>query len=382
MAVQLQVKWTMAAGLVALGIALVSYALRPPPAASEAASAVDATPIPVTVAFAEVRDLPLVLAASGRAEAKVSVTVKSRLDGQVAAILFMEGRPVRKGQVLLRMDPAPGQAQVRQTQALLARDQAQVDRLAAEAQRNTALFDQGFISKNGLGQTNADLQAARATLKADQAAIDTARLQLGFAEVIAPVDGVAGAVLLPVGGAAKANDTALVVINQVRPIYVSFAIAESELDRVKRAMARGRIAVSASVPGALAVSQGELAFLDNTVDPTTGTIIGKAVFANDDGNLTPGQFAQVKLRLEQVTGVVVVPTTAVESGVEGPYVFVAGPDSKVSLRAVKVSVAVDGFTAIASGLAAGERVVTAGQSHLRVGSRVTATPASAPARLP
>ena len=369
-----------------LATGLISYSLRSPSATRAATAAADNAPVPVTVATAERRDLPLVLNASGRAEAKASVTVKSRLDGQVAAILFMEGRPVRKGQVLLRMDPAPGQAQVRQAQALLARDQAQLDRLAAESQRNSALYDQGFISKNGLGQTVADLQAAKATLKADQAAIDTARLQLGFAEVTSPVDGVAGAVLLPVGGAAKANDTALVVVNQVRPIYVSFAIPESELDRVKRAMALGSIAVSASVPGSPAVSHGQLAFLDNTVDPTTGTIIGKASFANDDGQLTPGQFAQVKVPLERIKGALVVPTAAVESGVGGPYVFVVRADATVALRAVKVSAEVDGFSAIAGGLAPGERVVTTGQNHLRVGTRVSMTaasaPASAPARLP
>jgi len=371
----------MAAGLIVLVAGTLWYARRSTPVPHEVTGAGGAAVL-VTVATAERRDLPVVLNASGRAEAKASVTVKSRLDGQVAAILFTEGHPVRKGQVLLRMDTAPAQAQVRQAQALLARDQAQVDRLGAESQRNTALYEQGFISKNGLGQTVADLQAARATLKADQAAIDTARLQLGFAEVTSPVDGVAGAALLPVGGAAKANDTALVVVNQVRPIYVSFAIPESELDRVKRAMALGALAVSASVPGASAVSHGQLAFLDNTVDPTTGTIMGKASFANDDGQLTPGQFAQVKVVLGQIPQALVVPAAAIESGVDGPYVFVVRSDATVALRSVTVVANVDGFSAVATGLAPGEKVVTSGQNHLRVGSRVSATPASAPARLP
>jgi multidrug efflux system membrane fusion protein len=336
---------------------------------------------PVSIAIAERRDLPVFLKASGRAEARASVTVKSRVDGQVAAILFREGAPVRRGQVLLRMDSAPAQAQLRQAEALIGRDQAQADRLAGESKRNTALFNQGFISQNGLGQTQADLQAARATLKADQASRDASRLQLGFTDVVAPVDGVAGAALLPVGGAAKANDTALVVVNQVRPIYVTFALPESELERVKGALAHATVPVYASVPGSSSSSSGQLAFLDNAVDPSTGTIIAKATFPNDDGRLTPGQFAQVKIPIERLPAAVVVPVAAIESGVDGPFVFVVKADSTVEIRSVRVAAESEGWSAVTTGLRAGERVVTEGQAHLRAGSRV-AIAASAAARLP
>ena len=224
----------------------------------------DAPPAEVVVSVATVvqRDLPIEVKASGRAEAKASVTVKSRLDGQVAKVLFSEGGSVYKGQVLLRMDPAPAQAQLRQSSALLARDRAQLEKLQADRDRNVELFRQGFISKSGLGQTEADFRSAEATLKADQASIDSARLQLAFTDVVSPVDGVAGVALLPVGGAAKANDTALVVINQVTPIRVAFPVPESELSRIKSAMAAGPVESLASVPGANATSRGRLDFLD------------------------------------------------------------------------------------------------------------------------
>jgi multidrug efflux system membrane fusion protein len=369
----MKMKWSLLLAVTLAGCLLLLHFLRGGDANDAAAAlAHDAPAVPVVVATAQQRDLAILLKASGRAEAKSSVTVKSRLDGQVAAILFTEGGPVRKGQVLLRMDSAPGQAQLRQVEAVLARDQAQLERITGEAQRNTALFEQGFISKNGLGQSQADLQAAKATLKADQANLDSARLQLGFTDVTSPVDGIAGAILLPVGGAAKANDTALVVINQIRPIYVSFAIPEADLERVKGALAGGVVAVSASLPGSAAVSTGRLAFLDNAVDPTTGTIIAKAAFDNADGRLTPGQYAQVKVPLSYLRQAVVVPAAAVESGVAGPYVFVVRADSTVELRPVEVRAEVDGAVAIASGVRAGDKVVIDGQTHLRAGSRIAA----------
>jgi multidrug efflux system membrane fusion protein len=253
--------------------------------------------------------------------------------------------------------------------------------MAGESQRNTALFEQGFISQNGLGQTRADLQAAKATLKADQASRDAARLQLGFTDVLAPVDGVAGAALLPVGGAAKANDTALVVVNQVRPIYVAFALPESELERVKEALAHAAVPVYATVPGSTLSSGGQLAFLDNTVDPNTGTIIARATFPNDDGRLTPGQFAQVKIPIDRLPKAIVVPVAAIESGVDGPFVFVVKADSTVEIRPVRVAAESEGWSAVTTGLRAGEKVVTDGQAHLRAGSRV-AIAASAASRLP
>ena len=375
----MKMKWPVIAGTAVLAGVAVLQALRHAAPEASQTTLPQAPPVTVSVATAERRNLPILITASGRVEAKASVTVKSRLDGQVAAIMFTEGSPVHKGQVLLRMDPGPAGAQLRQAKALLARDEAQLERLVGESQRNTALYEQGFISKSGLGQTQSDLHAAQATLKADQASIDNAGLQLGFTTVTAPVDGVAGAALLPVGGAAKANDTALVVVNQVKPIYVTFAVPETELSRLKHAMAQGGVPVSTLARGSTAVISGRLAFLDNAVDPTTGTIVAKASFANEGGELTPGQFAEVKVTVERLGNAVVVPSLAVESGVDGPFVFVVKPDSTVEIRPIKLVAEVDGYSAVASGLALDERVVTDGQTHLRAGSRVSiaATAASA-----
>jgi multidrug efflux system membrane fusion protein len=335
----------------------------------------------VAVAAAQYHDLPVVLKAAGRAEAKASVSVKAHLDGQVAAVLYQEGRPVHKGQVLLRMDAGPAKAQLQQAQAVLARDQAQLERVTGDSRRNAVLFAQGFISQSGLGQTDADLRAAQATIKADRAIVEGAQLQLGYTNVVAPMDGIAGAVLLPPGGSAKANDTPLVVINQIKPIYVSFAVPESELERLKDAMGKGDVAVSTSIAGTATATLGKLAFLDNAVDPTTGTIIAKASFANEGAELTPGQFAEVKVEMQRLPNALVIPASAVESGEEGPFVFVVRPDSTVELRAVKLAAEADGFVGVSSGLRAGERVVTEGQTHLRANSRVAvASSASAGSR--
>jgi multidrug efflux system membrane fusion protein len=342
----------------------------------------DAPPsmIPVSVATVVQRDLPIVVSASGRAEAKASVTVKSRLDGQVAKILFSEGGLVRKGQVLLRMDAEPARAQLRQSSALLARDRAQLEKLQADRDRNGELFRQGFISKSGLGQAEADFRSAQATLKADEANIDSARLQLAFSDVVSPVDGVAGVALLPVGGAAKANDTALVVINQVTPIRVAFPVPESELARIKSALARGPVGAVASAPGTSATSNGRLDFLDNTVDASTGTIMARALFDNDDRLLTPGQYVEIKITLGKHAGTLVVPAAAIESGTDGPFVFVVRTDSTVAIRAVKTGESAEGLVAVTSGLTSGEQVVVEGQARLRAGSLVRVAAAASASR--
>ncbi|WP_051711400.1 efflux RND transporter periplasmic adaptor subunit [Andreprevotia chitinilytica] len=357
-----------------VGVYLVTHGQ---PKGGAPANAEVQTPISVTVAEVRQRDLPLSLKAVGRAEAKASVSVKARLDGQVAEVVYAEGQPVHKGQLLLRLDASVLEAQLRQSEALAAKDEAQLERLKGDYRRNATLADQGFISKSALNQTEADLHAAQATLKADRANIDNARLQLSYARVLAPMDGVAGAVLLPAGGAAKANDTTLLVINQVQPIYVTFAVPESQLGRLKQALAAGQVPVSASLPGVDKALTGHLAFVDNAVDTTTGTIMAKAVFGNEAGILTPGQFAQASVQLAQLHNVLVVPSVAVENGTDGSFVFVIKPDSTVDIRPVKTGGDEAGLTVIASGVAAGERVVTSGQSRLRAKSRVVISTASA-----
>jgi multidrug efflux system membrane fusion protein len=322
-------------------------------------------PVTVTVANAELRDLPLTIKTAGRVEAKASVLVKSRVDGQVVEVAFQEGRPVRKGQLLFRLDPAVLDAQVRQAEGVLARDQAQLTKLRSDDGRNQALARQGFISASGLAQTQADAQAAQASMNADRAALDNARLQSGYSRITAPMDGIAGAAQIPVGGAARANDTTLVVINQVQPAYVTFPVPESELAVLKAAIRSGPVAVMAMVSGAVQPALGRLSFIDNAVDATSGSITAKAVFDNRDMALTPGQFADVSVQVGLLPQALTVPSEAVESGVDGPYAFVVTPASTAELRTLKVGVQSAGRTVVLHGLAPGDSVVTSGQARLR-----------------
>ena len=337
------------------------------------AGGADAKMVPVSVTVAEVqrRELPLTIAAVGRVEAKASVAVKSRLDGQVAEVAYAEGRPVHKGQLLLRIDPAVFETQQRQAEGVLARDQAQLVRLKGDYQRNKALAEQGFISQSGLRQSEADLHGAEATIKADNASLDNARLQLSYTRITAPMDGVAGALLLPVGGAALANGTTLLILNQVKPIYVNFSLPEAQLALLKQAMARGRVAIDASVAGIGKPAAGRLAFIDNAVDMASGTITVKAIFDNADAVLTPGQFAQIAVQLDKLADALVVPSQAVENGIDGHYVFVIRPDSTAEIRQIKIGTEAGNYTVIAAGLAVGERVVTSGQARLRNAGKVT-----------
>ena len=363
------------AGLAALAIAaLAIYRFEQTfPQHASAGTVTAAAPLAVTVAAVQRGDLPLVFDAVGRAEAKASVQVKSRVDGQIAEVAFQEGRAVRKGQLLFRLDPAVLEAQVRQAEGVLARDQAQLAKQRADEQRNQALARQGFISPSGLAQTQADLQAAQATLNADRAALDNARLQLGYSRITAPLDGIAGATQVPIGSAARANDTTLVVINQVQPIYVTFAVPEPQLAALKGAMLRGPVVVAVQVSGDGRAIAGTLAFIDNAVDPTTGSITAKALFGNDDLSLTPGQFARATVQVGLLKQVMTIPSQAVESGVDGPYAFVVMPDSTVRIRKLKVAAQSEG-RAVVDGLSEGERVVTSGQARLRDKTPVSIAP--------
>jgi multidrug efflux system membrane fusion protein len=338
---------------------------EPQPTESEAAAAVI-----VSVATAQKRSLPILLEAAGRAEAKASVSVKSRLDGQVVELAYAEGRPVHKGQLLVRLDASAVAAQLRQAEGVVARDEAQLLRLQGDLERNHSLFEQGFLSDGGIKLSQADVKSAQAMLAADQAVVDNARLQVGYTRILAPMDGMAGAALLTVGGAVKANDTPLLVINQIDPIYVAFTLPEAQLAPLVQARKRGPVLVRAVVAGVDQPVLGQLAFIDNAVDPATGTIAAKAAFANAGERLTPGQFAQVSVQLGVIPDALVVPAQAVESGVDGPYVFVVNADATVALRAVQTGAQSAGYRVVTAGLADGDKVVMTGQARLRDKARV------------
>ncbi|HPT51080.1 MAG TPA: efflux RND transporter periplasmic adaptor subunit [Accumulibacter sp.] len=328
-------------------------------------------PVPVTVARATVADVPVLLQVVGRAEAYESVTLKARVDGQVATVVYTEGRHVKADEVLLRLDTGDFEARVRQAEANLARDEAQLAKARADVRRYVALQARGFISEEKVNELRTAEAAALATQKADKAALDLARRQLDYATVRAPFAGVVGARLVFPGSAVKVNDTALAVVNRVQPLYVGFAIPERHLPRLRTAMAGRQLPVVVSLPGDKGQRfEAKLRFIDNAVDAATGTIQLKAVLENRDEKLTPGQFVDIGMVLETLTGAVVVPGEAVQQGQEGNFLFAVGPNNVAELRKIEVLTTVNGMAAIGKGVAAGDTVVTDGQLRLAPGATV------------
>lgn len=332
-------------------------------------------PVPVATAQATARDVPLAVDVVGRAEAFESVTLKARVDGQVAAVLFTEGQRVAQGEVLVQLDPTDFTARVRQAEASVARDEALLAKAHADTLRYVALKGRNFVSEEKVNEVRTGEAAAAATLRADQAALDLARAQLSYATVRAPFAGVVGARLVFPGSAIKTNDTALAVVNRVRPLLVSFSVPEKHLPRLRAALAAGKgigaLKVAVSLPGDSAHRfEGAVRFLDNAVDAATGTIQMKAELPNVDEKLTPGQFLSVSLQLDTLRQAVTVPNEAVQQGPEGNFIFVVKADSSVEVRKVEAGASTGGLTVVAKGLQAGETVVTDGQLRLTPGARI------------
>ena len=325
---------------------------------------------PVTVAQAELRDMPVTLDLVGRAEAVESVTLKSRVDGQVAEVPFREGQHVGKGDVLVRLDPADFAARQRQAEAALVRDQAQLAKAKADLERYISLRQKGFISEEKLNEVRTNLAAQDAAVNGSQAALDLARNQLDYATLRAPFAGIVGARLVYPGSAVKVNDTALAVVNRIRPLNISFAVAEKYLPRLQQAIKGGVMTMVVAVPGSDRRYEGRASFLDNAVDTSTGTIRMKAQVANEDESLTAGQFLNVSLVLETRRDAVTVPAEAVQQGPEGNYVFVI-KEGVAEMRRVSVIATRNGFAAIEKGLEIGEMVATDGQLRLTPGAPVT-----------
>ncbi len=342
-------------------------------------------PVPVKLAKAVVRDMPLRLEFTGRTEAYETVTLKSRVDGQVQSVTFTEGQHVRQGDVLLRLDPADYQAKLNQMEANLAKSQAQLAKARADVERYIALRAKGFVSDEKVGEMRTAAAAAESSVQADAAAAELARLQLSYATIKAPFAGVVGAKLVFPGTAVKVNDTALAVVNRVRPLYVGFAVPEKYLPQLQAGMRSDKKSMKAaiSLPGNRPAWEGDVRFLDNGVDTATGTIQLKAVLPNADEALAPGQFVAVSLVLETLKDAVVIPAEAVQQGAEGSFLFVAKDDSTVEVRKIRVASVQKLFAVVAEGLAAGETVVTEGQLRLTAGARIKppeAAPEGAPGK--
>ena len=327
--------------------------------------------VPVTVAKATVKSVPVQVEAIGNVEAYSNVSVRTQMAGEIERAYFTQGEDVKKGQLLFTLDRRPFQATLNQLEANLARDQAQLANAQAQAERNEKLFQAGIISKDQYDTFRTTAQAQEATVRADQAAIENAKVNLSYCSIYSPIDGRTGSYQVYPGNIAKVNDTVLVVINQIHPIYVTFAVPEQYLAEVKEYQARGPLAVEAQVPNdPRPPAVGQLTFIDNAVDTATGTIKMRATFQNPDNRLWPGQFVNVVMRLTLQPNATVVPSQSVQTGQVGKYLFVVKPDFTADLRPVVVGETVQGETVIEKGVAPGETVVTDGQLLLAPGSKV------------
>jgi len=369
------------AGLAVLGIAAAGWYWRA--ASSDGVVAKVVPPVPVVLAQAVTTNMPVVLSAVGRAEAYETVTIKSRVDGQVASLHFTEGQHVRQGDELVRLDANDFTLRLHQAEAALARDEVQLAKAKADTERYVALRARNFVSEEKVNEMRSNEAALSATRRADQAALELARSQLSYTSIRASFAGVVGAKLVFPGGTVKANDTGLAVINRVQPLYVGFALPEKYLPRLRAAQAKAGKAgldVAVNLPGERAGSfAGKLRFVDNTVDAATGTILVKALFENRDEALMPGQFLNLTLNLDTLDGVVAVPSEAIQQGPEGPFVYVVEAADKVAVRKIEVGPAHAGATAVLKGVAAAETVVTDGQLRLTPGAKIVAKKAAADA---
>lgn len=332
-------------------------------------------PVPVIVGSAKVQDFPVRLEVVGRAEAFESVSLRARVDGQVKEVPFKEGQHVKEGDILVRLDPADYAVKLKQAEAGLARDQAQLAKAKADVRRYEVLRGKGFVSQEYMESVTSTSDSLSASVKSDQASADLARLQLNYTTVRAPFGGVVGAKLAYPGAAVKNNDTVLAVLNRVQPIYVTFSVPEKYLPRLREALKAGPVKVGVSPPNDRGTRlEGEANFLDNAVDVTTGTIQMKAKLANEEEKLTPGQFLNVGLTLEVVHNAVTIPADAVQQGPEGSFVFVVKADNSAEMRKIEVAATQEGQALVSKGLQGNEVVVTDGQLRLMPGAKVVAKP--------
>lgn len=331
-------------------------------------------PTPVVVTKVTTRTMPVTIRAIGTIQALATVSVRSRVDGQIMETAFTEGQTVAKGDPLFHIDPRPFQARLREAEANLARDRANLEKAQGDFQRYQSLSGKGFSSQQKFEEARAAVNSLSATIRAGQAAVDIARLNLEFATVRAPLGGRTGSVLVQAGNLVKADDPQpLVVINQVDPILAALSVPEAHLAEIKRRLAEGTLAVEATVPDSKRPPvRGRVVFINNAVDTQTGTILLKAEFNNADGFLTPGQFVRVVIEMDSIENAAVVPERVVQTGQKGNYVFVVDTaDMTVQPKPVVLGPSVDGFVAISDGLNPGDTVVTDGQLRLFKGAKVS-----------
>ncbi|MGH7510567.1 MAG: efflux RND transporter periplasmic adaptor subunit [Gemmatimonadales bacterium] len=337
-------------------------------------------PVPVTVATAERRPVPFELPATGTVEPVQTVVVQAQVSGILKRVAFREGDEVKQGQVLFELDSRPYRATLAQTVANLTRDSAQAANAVQEAQRYESLVEKEYVTSQQYDLARTNAAAARATLAGSRAAVDQARLNLQYATIRAPISGRTGSLLIREGNLVRANASEpLVKINRLRPILVRFAVPANNLPLIQAHLGK-KLVVRAEPSGGGEPSEGTLSFVDNAVDTTTGTILLKGRFPNDDGALWPGGYVNVRLQLYVEEGALVIPAAAVVSGQQGSFVFVVQADSSATTRPVTVSRTAGNYAVVSGDVQPGDRVVVDGQLRLRQGSKVQIKAAADTAR--
>lgn len=342
--------------------------------------------VPVVVSKVVRKTVPVEVSAIGNAEAYSTVSIKAQVSGELLEVHFKEGDFVKKGQLLLTIDPRPYEAARAQTEAALARDKAVAANDRSQADRYLKLLDAGVIPAQQAESFTSTAAASDAVVKADEASVQTAELNLEYCKIYSPIDGRTGIVMLKPGNLVKVADVPIVVINQVNPIFVNFTVPQQYLPSIKNYMARGPLSVHATMPNETGTAErGTLTFVDNAVDVTTGTIHLRATFENAQNLLWPGLYVNILLTLSEEPNSIVVPSHAVVTSQQGSYVYVVKPNSTVEQRPVVVDRVADSETVLHRGLSPNEMIVTDGQANLIPGAKiqiknsdVTATPGERP----
>jgi multidrug efflux system membrane fusion protein len=356
-------------------VAAISLALLP--ACTQKSSGADKKTagtmvVPVVVTQAIAQDFPIELRNIGNVEAYATVLIRSQITGQITKIHFREGQEVKTGDMLFTIDPRPAQGALRQAEADLKRDQAQLVSAKLEFERAKKLLESKIASQDDYDKAEAAYSALQATVMSDEAAVSRARLQLEFTAIRSPIDGRTGNLIVKEGNIVKAPDDAMVTVNQVHPIYVTFSVPEQDLPAIRERMKQSALFVEVDAPGAPdKMLTGELSFIDNAVDTTTGRIRLKATFQNAEGILWPGQFVQARLTLRTLARATMVPSQALQSSQSGDFMFVVKDDATVQKRMVVAGPSRGGMMVIEKGIGAGETVVIDGQLRLVEGSKVS-----------
>ncbi len=362
-----------AGGILVIVIAVLGYQqLLPGVQKKSAGKGGSSSGVPVIVASVMQKNIPLQFTAIGSVEAYSTVSVRAQVIGVLTRAHFKEGQDVRQGDLLFTVDPRPFEAALKQAEANLARDDAQLENALQQARRYGELVKKQYVSQEQYDQIRTNASALEAAVQADKAAVETAKVQLSYCYIYSPVTGRTGSLLVNEGNLVRTNDASpMVIINQINPIYVTLSLPEQSLPEIKGRMSAGSLKVEALIPqNEERPERGTLSFVDNAVDKTTGTIKLKSTFANAERRLWPGQFVKVMITLADQLNVVVVPSQAVQTGQDGQHVFVVKSDNAVELRSVVVSRTLNGEAVVEKGLAPGEKVVTDGQFLLGPGTKV------------